>query len=157
MKPGATYITTSSGIRPLLVANELIFAPAETRLAKLINDFKGNAYFLHSYSLIYSRKEANLIEFRPTTTAINEIALADDYKFTGMIHVNNDGPLTVNTESLERINGATNIIHGMGHVLVIPIKPGFVDKQPRRRRKISSRPSATVFILRCPSSGSYDS
>ena len=48
MKPGATYITTSSGIRPLLVANELIFAPAETRPAKLINDSKGNAYSLHS-------------------------------------------------------------------------------------------------------------
>ena len=60
--------------------------------------------------------------------------MADDYEFTGMIHVNNDGPLTVNTESLERINGATNIIHGMGHVLVIPFKPGFVDKQPRRRK-----------------------
>ena len=32
MKPGTTYITTSSGIRPLLVANELIFAPAQTHL-----------------------------------------------------------------------------------------------------------------------------
>ena len=46
MKPG--------GIRPLLVPNELIFAPAETRPAKLINDSKGNAYYLHSYLLIYS-------------------------------------------------------------------------------------------------------
>ena len=44
MKPGTTYITTSSGIWPLLVANELIFAPEETRQAKLFNDSKGKAF-----------------------------------------------------------------------------------------------------------------
>ena len=53
MKPGTTYITTSTGIRSLLAANELIFAQAENRPTKLINDSKGNAYSLHPYSFLY--------------------------------------------------------------------------------------------------------
>ena len=83
--------------------------------------------------MIYSRNEENFVEKRPTASAMSDIALAADYEFTGMIHVNHDGLLTVNAGTLERVNRTTNIIHGMGHILVIPIKPGFVDEQPRRR------------------------
>ena len=83
--------------------------------------------------MIYSRNEENFVEKRPTASAMSDIALAADYEFTGMFHVNHDGLLTVNAGTLERVNRTTNIIHGMGHILVIPIKPGFVDEQPRRR------------------------
>ena len=55
------------------------------------------------------------------------------YEFSGMVHVNKDGLLTVDTDTLQRNNGATNIILGMGRMLVIPIKSGSVDEQPRRR------------------------
>ena len=51
---------------------------AENRPTKLINDSKGNLESQPPYSLLYSRNEANLIEYRPTTTTINEIAPADD-------------------------------------------------------------------------------
>ena len=133
MKPGVTYITTSSGIRPLLVMNELIFTAAENRTTKLINDSKANAFALNPFSLLYSRNECNVIEFRTTTTPISEIALANEYEFSAMVHVNKDGLITADTETLQRNNGATNILHGMGRVLVIPIRPGFIDQQPRRR------------------------
>ena len=46
-----------------------------------------------------------------------------------MVHVNKDGLLTVDTDTLQRTNGATNIILGMGRMLVIPIKPGSVDEE----------------------------
>ena len=134
MKPGLNYIGTSSGVKTMLVANELVYSLAEYRPAKLINDSKGNAYSLHPYTLTFARNETNLIEFRATTTPSCEIALANDYDFHGLVHVNNDGILTVNTDSLDRVNGATNILYGMGHVLVIPVKPGFVDRQPRKRK-----------------------
>ena len=86
---------------------------------------------MHTIKYTCYKKESYFIEYRPTTTTINEIALADDSEFTGMIHVNKDGLLTFNTETLQLNNGTTNIIHGMKHVLVILIKP--VDEQPRRR------------------------
>ena len=66
----------------MLAANELIFAPADNRPAKLINDSKGSAYFLHAYSMIYNRNEENFVEKRPTASAISYIALAADYEFT---------------------------------------------------------------------------
>ena len=46
-----------------------------------------------------------------------------------MVHVNKNRLLTVDTDTLQRNNGATNIIHEMGRMLVIPIKPGSVDEE----------------------------
>ena len=142
IKAGPNCVKTSSGIRPLLVINEIIFSPAENRCAKLINDSCSRTYALHPFSMLYSRHEANIIEIRTVTSAISELALDEEYNFEGMCHVTIDGLLVANTDTLEPVNGATNILYGLGNVLVIPVKPGYIDQQPRRKQ-------LTLMLFNC--------